>query len=197
MSHKAREFGCHFCGGFVERSGETIYNSAFLVGPEGLVGVYRKVHLFDREKELFAPGDEGFSTWNVRGVSVGMMICFDWIFPESARSLALLGAQLILHPANLVLPHCPAAMRTRALENRVFTVTANRTGCEARVGGEELRYIGQSVLYSPRGELLISGGEDTEELLAVELDETLALDKGVTGRNDAFSDRRPTFYRLD
>jgi len=197
MAHKAEEFGCYFCGGFAERAGEEIFNSAFLVGPEGLVGVYRKVHLFDREKELFTAGDRGFSTWNVGGVSVGMMICFDWIFPESARSLALGGAQLILHPANLVLPHCPMAMKTRALENRVFTVTANRIGTECRVEGEELTYIGQSVVYSPRGELLLSAGADSEEALIVDLDESLALDKRVTGRNDAFSDRRTTHYRLD
>jgi predicted amidohydrolase len=196
MAEKAAELGCWFCGGFPERAGEKLFNSAFLVGPQGLSAVYRKVHLFDREKELFDPGDRGFEAVNVDGVSVGMMICFDWLFPESARTLAVMGAQVILHPSNLVLPHCPEAMKTRALENRVFTVTANRIGTEERIPEGPLTYIGQSVIYSPRGELLVRLGAEEEGAVAVEVDEELGLNKRLTSRNDIFSDRRPDLYRL-
>ncbi len=196
MAGKAAEFGCYFIGGFPEREGGLVFNSAFVVGPEGVLGVYRKTHLFDREKELYAPGSRGFMTFDVAGVQVGVMICFDWYFPESARSLSLAGAQVIAHPSNLVLPHCPEAMKFRALENRVFTVTANRVGTESRLPDEELTYIGQSVIYSPRGELLARGKEADEDVLLVEIDASAALDKSVTSRNDVHGDRRPAFYKL-
>ena len=197
MRDKAAEFRCYFCGGFAEKRAGRVYNSAFLVGPEGLVAVYRKIHLFDREKLLFAPGEEGFGTWVIDGVCVGMMICFDWLFPESARTLALRGAQVVLHPSNLVLPHCPEAMKTRALENRVFTATANRVGSEERIAGERLDFIGQSVVYCPRGELLLKGGDVEEFAAAVEIDEDQALDKRVTPRNDIIEDRWPDLYQAD
>jgi len=196
MLDKAAEFDCFFCGGFIERRGEHLCNSAFLAGPEGLVGIYRKLHLFNREKELFAPGTEGFTVRTIRGVAVGMMICFDWIFPESARTLALAGAQVILHPSNLVLAHCPDAMKTRALENRVFTVTANRIGTESRVQDESLTFVGQSVLYGPDGDELARAPVEDEVALVVEIDEHRALNKWVTERNDLVLDRRPSHYEL-
>ena len=74
--------------------------------------------------------------FNLDGVKVGVMICFDWRFPETARSLALKGAEIIAHPSNLVLPHCPQAMITRCLENRIFAITADRVGEEERIPGE-------------------------------------------------------------
>jgi len=197
MLRKASELDCWFCGGFPELSGDRVYNSAFLAGPEGLAAVYRKVHLFGREKELFHAGDRGFSVQAVRGVQVGMMICFDWLFPESARTLMLSGAQVLLHPSNLVLPHCPDAMKTRALENRVFTVTANRTGTESRLPDETLTYIGRSVVWSPRGECMLRLDEEEEAAAAVEIDEHLALDKRMTAHNDVVADRRPALYKLD
>ena len=115
--------------GFAEQA-DKIYNSAALVGPDGIVGIYRKVHLFDRENLFFTPGNLGFPVFYLPFGKIGIMICFDWIYPESARSLAIKGAQLIAHPANLVLPDCPDAMVTRCLENRVFTATADRVGEE-------------------------------------------------------------------
>jgi len=194
MSAKAAQLGCFFCGGFPEKSGDRVFNSAFVAGPGGLVALYRKMHLFDREKLLFSPGDRGFKTFSVRGVHLGLMICFDWLFPEAARTLALKGAQVILHPCNLVLPHCPEAMKTRALENHVFTVTANRIGSESRIDGEHLAFIGQSTIWSPSGQRILSAGANDEGAFVVELDETLALDKRITERNDVLADRRPDFY---
>lgn len=197
MAEKAAEFDCWFCGGFPERSGDSIFNSAFLVGPDGDLFIYRKVHLFDNEKRCFDPGDLGFGVVEVRGVKVGLMVCFDWVFPESARTLALKGAQVILHPSNLVLPHCPEAMKTRALENRVCTVTANRIGSESRIEGQTLTYIGQSVVYSSRGEKLVHLGESEEATAAVELDVEAARNKRVASLNDLFADRRSTHYELE
>ncbi|RLE28113.1 acyltransferase, partial [Candidatus Acetothermia bacterium] len=106
------------------------------------------------------------------------------------------GAQIIAHPANLVLPGvAQLTMRARALENRVFTVTANRIG-EERRGGESLRFTGQSQIVSPRGEVLASSPEGAEEAVAVEIDPAIALDKRLTPLNDLLADRRVDLYEL-
>ncbi len=173
---------------------ERVFNSAALFRPDGTWAVYRKVHLFLDEKDLFAPGDRGFPVFPACGTTVGLMICFDWLFPEAARTLALAGATLLCHPANLVLPHCPEAMITRCLENRVFAVTANRVGVEHRAR-EELRFIGLSQIVSPRGERLACC-DGVAEGAAVALIDPDATDKQITPRNDVLADRRPQAYRL-
>ncbi len=111
-----------------------------------------------------------------------------------ARALALKGADLIAHPANLVLPYCPDAMVTRCLENRVWAVTANRIGTEARGGKTPLRFIGQSEVVSPRGEILYRASFDQEELRVVEIDPSAARDKCLNPYNDLFAQRRPELY---
>jgi predicted amidohydrolase len=182
--------------GFAERDGSGLFNSAALVSAGGPLGLYRKVHLFADEKTLFDPGDRGFQVFSLSGVEVGMMICFDWIFPESARSLSVAGAQVIAHPANLVLPFCQDAMVTRALENRVFTATANRTGTEARIQGKTLRFSGSSRLVDPGGAVLAEGPPDGEAVCSVTIDPAKALDKRVTPDNHVLDDRRPDQYRV-
>ena len=104
LNEWAKKQVCHIVYGFAERA-DKIYNSSALVGPEGFIGIYRKVHLFYRENIFFAPGNLGFPIFDLPIGKIGMMICFDWLYPESARSLALKGAQLIAHPSNLVLPY--------------------------------------------------------------------------------------------
>jgi predicted amidohydrolase len=192
----------HLVAGLAERAGDRVFNSAVLVGPRGHVGTYRKVHLFSEETRWFAPGTEGFTVWDlpaptaVGGGSarVGMMICFDWIVPEAARTLALRGADLIAHPANLVLPYCPDAMVTRCLENRVWAVTANRIGAEERGGKAPLRFIGRSEVVSPSGEILYRASTDQVELRVVEIDPAQARDKHLNLFNDLFAQRRPELY---
>ncbi len=184
----------HLVAGLAERADGRAYNSAVLVGPRGHVGTYRKVHLFSEETLWFAPGTEGFIVWDIGSARVGIMICFDWIVPEAARALALKGADLIAHPANLVLPYCPDAMVTRCLENRVWAVTANRIGTEARGGKTPLRFIGQSEVVSPRGEILYRASFDQEELRVVEIDPSAARDKRLNPYNDLFAQRRPELY---
>lgn len=181
--------------GVLERAGSQFFNSAVVVGPEGHVGTYRKIHLFREEKRWFAPGDCGFRVIQIKGVILGLMICFDWIFPESARTLALSGAQILCHPANLVLPHCQKAMVTRCLENRAFAVTANRTGAEHR-GGNRMAFTGRSQITSPHGEVLLQASETGEELGVIEIDPQLASDKKMTPENDLFKDRHPDCYKI-
>jgi 5-aminopentanamidase len=173
-----------------------VYNSAVLIGPGGWMGTYRKTHLFFEEKRWFAPGDTGFRVWDAAGVRLGLMICFDWIFPEAARTLALAGADVIAHPANLVLPFCPDAMITRSIENRVFTVTADRTGAEARGGSPGLRYIGRSQAVGPKGEILFRMGDAEEGVAIAEFDPAAGRSKRVNEFNDLFADRRPEMYGI-
>lgn len=193
LKRLARQERVALAVGFAESHRGKVYNSAALVTPQGLAGIYRKTHLFWNEKRWFSPGDTGFPVFRLGAVKIGMMICFDWIFPEAARTLALKGAQVICHPSNLVLPHCPASMPVRALENRVFTVTANRTGRERR-GGQNLRFIGRSLICGPDRSVLASADEKQECVRVVSVDPSWALDKRMTPRNDLFHDRRPKFY---
>ena len=115
------------------------------------------------------------------------------IFPEAARTLALMGAQVIAHPSNLVLPWCPEAMITRSLENRVFTATANRIGREMRTDSP-LEFIGLSQVVSPGGSILsrLGNNETGAATASINIVET---DKKITAANDLFADRRPEFYR--
>ena len=85
------------------------------------IDTYKKIHLFNRENLWFTPGDEAPKVYEIDGVKIGVMICFDWIFPETCRSLALQGMQVLAHPSNLVLPHCQSAMITRCIETVSYT----------------------------------------------------------------------------
>jgi predicted amidohydrolase len=182
--------------GLAERSGSRVYNSAVLVGPEGLVGLYRKAHLFWREKDFFSPGKTPFKVYSAGKARVGIMVCFDWLFPEVSRTLALKGADIICHPANLVLPHCPEAMITRSIENRVFSITANRVGSEERIKGEKLKYIGQSQVVGPDGKVLYRAAKGKTEARVVKIDPKRARDKKITERNNVLKDRRVELYLL-
>jgi len=192
ISAFAKEHSCYVAYGFAEKD-DKLYNSGAIVGPEGLIGHYRKVHLFYRETLFFAPGNLGFPVFDLPFGKVGMMICFDWFYPESARTLALKGAQLIVHPSNLVMPHCPEAMVTRCLENRVFAATANRIGTEDR-GGEKLTYIGTSEIVSPKGELLTRMSRTEPGISVVDIDLKEAENKRLNKYNDLFEGRRKSSY---
>ncbi len=179
--------------GFPEIAEAKLFNSSMALFPDGTFKIYRKTHLFNTEKKFFDPGDSGFFVFEFKGARIGMMICFDWRFPEAARKLALLGSQVICHPSNLVLPHCPDAMITRALENNVFTITANRIGTENRAG-QSLRFIGRSRIIAPSGHVLSELPHDKPGFVVSEIDPQLADNKQITAGNDIFADRRPEFY---
>lgn len=188
LSAYAARHRCAIVAGFPEKAGGRLYNSALFVTARK-TRVYRKTHLFGGEKKYFTPGDTGFWTEDVGGVSVGVMICFDWFFPESARTLALKGAQVIAHPANLVLPWCPEGMKIRCLENRVYAATADRVGVE-----RGLRYIGQSQVVSPNGSLLTRLSHEAPGAAVVTVDAWTARNKKVHPACDLFEDRRPKAY---
>lgn len=184
--------------GLCERAGDKLFNSAVLVSPKGEFKTYRKTHLFLEEKLWFSPGNTGLNVFEINGkfgnVKLGIMICFDWIFPEAARTLALNGAQIIAHPSNLVLSYCQQAMFTRAVENRVFTITANRTGTEKN-GNKELYFTGKSVIVDPKGNYLSTAPQADEFIDVVEIEPKNSLNKQVTSMNNIFDDRRTELYK--
>jgi predicted amidohydrolase len=193
LSEVSRETGRSLVLGLAERDGDRVYNSAVLLTPDGGATCYRKAHLFDAETLVFDRAGRSPRVAPAAGARVGLMICFDWRFPEAARLLALEGADLIAHPSNLVHPYCQDAMITRSLENRVYSVTASRTG-EETVGGTTLRFAGRSQIVSPSGERLAVADPTEECVRSAEIEPARARDKRVTERNDLFRDRRTDLY---
>ncbi len=190
----AGDLNMFIAAGLPERDGKKIYNSAVLVGPNGVSGHYRKAHLFAGEKKIFNKGDMPFTVQKIGKVRVGLMICFDWLFPEVTRTLALKGADIILHPSNLVLPNCPDSMPVRSLENRVFAVTANRVGTEERIAGESLTFIGKSQITGPTGRILHRAPRGRAASCVLEIDPRAARDKHITPANHVLKDRRTDLY---
>ncbi len=184
-----------FIAGYPELADEGIYNSALFVTSDGELINYRKIHLFNREKTMFEPGDKPFDVVEYRGAKIGMMICFDWIFPESYRSLAIKGADIICHCSNIVLPYCQKATYAHAVSNRVFIVLSNRTGTEEHAG-MKLTFTGQSIAYSPGGQILCDFDSTEQTVKTIDIDPRAARTKFVTERNHVINDRRPHLYEI-
>jgi len=187
---KTSEHNLFVVSGFNERDKDLLYNSAVLVGPKGVVGKYRKLHLFMNEKDFFAPGNVGLPIFDIGICKIGMLVCFDWIYPEVWRILTLKGADIICHPSNLVLPGlAQRGIPIHALINRIYIITANRIGQE-----RDLKFTGLSTIADPKGDVLLQLSEDEKEVGTVKIDITLARNKNITPRNNIFTDRRPDEY---
>jgi predicted amidohydrolase len=193
LADLAGRCGGHLVAGLAERDGDRLFNSAAVIGAAGVRAVYRKAHLFRHEKQLFDPGDSGFVVVRLDGLRLGVMICFDWAFPDAAGTLARRGAQLIAHPANLVLAHARRAMPVRCLENRVFAITANRWGEEPGPDGP-LAFRGESMIVAPTGDELTVGPPAADQVAIVSIDPADADQKLLTPENHVFADRRPELY---
>jgi len=189
-----------FCiAGYLEKSGNQLFNAAVLLGPDGIVGSYRKVHLPFLGVDRFTDyGDRPFAVQRARGLNIGMNICYDSAFPEASRALALAGADLIALPTNWPPgAQCmtPAAICTRAMENKLYYAAINRVGTEQGV-----TFIGRSCICDPSGNILVSASADEEALLVADIDVDLARQKRIIRKKDVheidrFADRRPEFYR--
>jgi predicted amidohydrolase len=183
-------------GGFAERSDDgRLYNSALIALPDNSWKVYRKTHLFYKEHTVFTPGDTGFFMVEWDGVRYGTMICYDWRFPESSRALALHGADIIAHPSNLVAAKSlwGPTMCTRALENKMIAVTANRSGSEEHEG-ERLTFSGESQIVDMNGRPLATAGVDDECVITAEVRPIATRSKSFNEFNDILADRRPEMY---
>ncbi len=198
LSARCRAAGAYAVVGMLERSGaEAVYNSAVLVGPGGVVGVYRKAHLPVLGVDRFVlPGGTGFQVWETAVGRVGMAICYDLRFPEALRALALAGADIVALPTNWPdgSQNAPQFVtRTRALENRIFLLACNRCGTESGFS-----FFGQSQITDPGGRVLAEAGA-REELCYAEIEVEAARQKRIIHRPaefelDTIGDRRPDLY---
>ena len=184
--------------GMLEKDGDRCFNAAALIGPEGVVGKYRKVHLpFLGVDRFVDSGDLGFEVHQTRLGRIGLNICYDGSFPESARTMALNGADMILLPTNWPTgaeAFAEFLVNARGLENHVFSVAVNRVGKE-----RGFRFIGRSRIVNPSGRTLALASPDGEEIIYAEIDPSAARDKHITrvpGKHqiNRFKDRRPQYY---
>jgi predicted amidohydrolase len=189
LSESARKLELFIVSGFLELDEDRLYNTAVLIGSEGVMGKYRKIHLFMNEFDYFEKGDLGLPVFDLGFCKIGLLICFDWIFPEVWRILALKGADIICHPSNLVLPYAQQAVPVHGMINRIFVITANRYGTE-----RDVTFSGKSFISNPYGETISIAQPDGEAVSVAEMDINEARDKRITERNHAFHDRFPSEY---
>jgi predicted amidohydrolase len=198
MTRACKSAGSFAVFGMVEIDGDRVFNSAVMVGSAGVIGHYRKIHLpFLGLDQLSTPGDRPFAVHEAGSLRVGMNICYDASFPEAARCLALLGADVIVLPTNWPPgSECTAAccINARALENGVYYLAVNRVGTE-----RGFRFIGNSRACDPWGNTLASASGSEEEVIYLDVDVERARNKHyarVPGKHeiDRFADRRPEMY---
>jgi len=198
LADLCRRRGLFVVAGMLERAEQRVFNACVLVGPNGLVGSYRKIHLPHLGVDRFAtPGDRPFQVWQIDGLRVGMHICYDGSFPESARVMTLAGADLIALPTNWPTgSECSSEhmVATRAMENTVYYAAVNRIGVERGV-----RFIGGSRICDPEGRTLAAASANVEAVLYAEIDPEQARRKLLVRvpekhHINRMADRRPQFY---
>jgi len=199
LTSVCEETGAHAVAGFIEKEDGKYYNSAMLVGPQGLIGSYRKIHLpFLGVDRFLTPGNRPFHVFDLPFGKIGINICYDASFPEASRVLKLLGAELIVLPTNWP----PGAWRTpefvvntRAQENHTYFAAANRVGQE-----RGWQFIGRSKMVDCLGDTIAEASVEREEVLIAEFDLKLANDNRIVNvagayEIDRLADRRPELYK--
>lgn len=176
--------------GFNELNENKLYNSSLLITKDGITGKYRKVHLFMKEKSFFELGNLGFPVFEVQEFKIGMLICFDYLFPEAWRIMGLKGADIIAHPSNLITENAYRVVPAQAIMNRFFVFTANRIGTE-----RDLTFNGKSFATNPSGNIMVRASEDSETILSFEINPLQARNKFITPLNHVLNDRFPEKYR--
>ena len=188
-----------------ERAGQALYNSVAIVDADGsLLGVYRKSHIPDgpgySEKYYFTPGDTGFKVWQTRYAAIGVGICWDQWFPECARSMALMGAELLLYPTAIgsephdntisSLRHWQRVQQGHAGANIMPLIASNRIGTEVQ-DDFDITFYGGSMICNPFGEIVAEMGTEAGVIVhEFDLDEIASLRRNW----GVFRDRRPDLY---
>ena len=194
---------------FYEKSGNTFFNSVTVIDADGeILGTYRKTHIPDgipyAEKFYFTPGDTGFKVWDTKYAKIGVGICWDQWFPECARSMALMGAELLFYPTAIgneptlgidSKGHWQRCMQGHAAANLMPVIAANRIGTEtiSQNGNDStLEFYGSSFITDGRGEIIQEASKDKKEVLTATFDlDELAIARRQWG---VFRDRRPSMY---
>jgi N-carbamoylputrescine amidase len=198
----AGETGMHIVAGWPERDGDRLYNSAVIIAPTGVLGVYRKAHLYHHERGIFTPGDTGFPVWETALGRIGVLICYDLRFAEAVRILMLRGAQILCVPTTWTdrgkpQPHdargwCGANYLAagHAYGDRLWVACADRAGMDGAV-----RTLGCSAIFGPSG-MAAAGpaSHDGEEVVIADLDIARVDAKRATDEMDLVRDRRPELY---
>ncbi len=206
MQKLARQYRVAIPASFFERDGPHHYNSIAMIDPDGdIIGVYRKSHIPDgpgyEEKFYFRPGNSGFKVWDVCGTRIGVGICWDQWYPESARAMALMGAEVLFYPTAIGSEPYDAdldtsrmwrrAMKGHAVSNCMPVVASNRIGIEAGENGDQAFY-GHSFITNEWGDLVEAyGSQETGALVStIDLEEARKHRAGM----GFFRDRRPELY---
>jgi N-carbamoylputrescine amidase len=204
----ARDLGVVLPCSYFERAGQAFFNSVAMIDADGRVlGNYRKSHIPQgpgyEEKYYFSPGDTGYRVWETAFGRIGVGICWDQWFPECARSMALMGAELLLYPTAIgseppnpgydSQPHWEMVMRGHSAANILPVVASNRIGTEIAPGGREVTFYGSSFISDPSGQVVAKAGREAEAVLTARFDlEDIAAMRAGWG---LFRDRRPETYR--
>ncbi|MGM8899937.1 nitrilase-related carbon-nitrogen hydrolase, partial [Psychrobacter sp. 1Y4] len=194
---------------FYEKSGNTFFNSVTVIDADGeILGTYRKSHIPDgipyAEKFYFTPGDTGFKVWDTKYAKIGVGICWDQWFPECARSMALMGAELLFYPTAIgdeptlgidSKGHWQRCMQGHAAANLMPVIASNRIGTETiSQNGQDstMQFYGGSFITDGRGEIIQEASADTSEVISTTFDlDKLAIERRQWG---VFRDRRPSMY---
>lgn len=175
--------------GFLEKDDRELFNTSVFISPKGILKKYRKIHLFMNEKEIFSKGNLGVEVFEMDGFRLGMLICFDYLFPELWRIMGLKDADIIAHPSNLVTYKAFKVVPAQAVINRFFIFTTNRIGTE-----RDVSFSGRSFVVDPEGDILYEASADKEEILLTEIDPLASRNKMITSKNHVFKDRFPEDY---
>lgn len=202
----ARELNVVLPISFYEKAGNTAFNSVAVIDADGSVlGIYRKTHIPDglpyAEKFYFTPGDTGFKVWKTKFGIIGVGICWDQWFPECARAMALLGAELLFYPTAIgnepilqhdSMPHWRHCMQGHAAANIMPVIASNRVGTEK--DGTEMTFYGSSFIADEHGKLTAEMDRESEGVITAEFD----LDEIAKRRREwgVFRDRRPEMYQI-
>ena len=203
----ARELGVVLPCSFFEKAGQAHFNSVAMIDADGrILGIYRKSHIPQgpgyEEKFYFSPGDTGYRVWETAVGRMGLGICWDQWFPECARAMALMGAEVLLYPTAIgseppapdydSQPHWEAVMRGHAGANIMPVVAANRIGREVAPGGREVTFYGSSFIADQTGQLIAKAGRTDEAVITATVDLDAIADLRASW--GIFRDRRPETY---
>ena len=193
-----QKLNIHLVLGMLEKDDEQCYNAAVLLGPQGLIGKYRKIHLpFLGVDRFVNPGNLGFQVHETPLGRIGLNICYDGRFPESARALALRGADIVLLPTNWpkgAEEFAEFLVNARGIENHLFSIAVNRVGKESG-----FQFIGRSRVANPEGKTLATASGNQEEIIYAEIDPLESRNKQIVripGKLEinCIKDRRPQYY---